>query len=79
MDKTIIDLTNKRYLRMILKEAISEKMDKLLKRNEKIIHSKTYQKKIISNLRDNDFLSMEIELKNNKKAINELMSLLNQL
>ena len=79
MDKTIIDLTNKRYLRMILREAISEKIDKLLKRNEKIIHSKTYQKKIISNLRDNDFLSMEIELKNNKKAINELMSLLNQL
>ena len=79
MDKTIIDLTNKRYLRMILKEAISEKMDKLLKRNEKIIHSKTYQKKIISNLRDNNFLSMEIELKNNKKAIKELMSLLNQL
>jgi len=71
-----INLKDNRILRNALRDAILNEIERLIKRNKKIINSKTYKEKLISNIRDNDFLSLKLELKRNKLYINALNKLL---
>ena len=73
----VIDLRGDRVLRMALTDAILNEINRLRKRNRKIRNLKTYKNQILSNIRSNDFESLQIELKINNAKIERLSKLLN--
>lgn len=73
----IFNLNN--FQKSYLRELVFNEIEKLTKRNKIIVNLKSYQNKIISNLRDNDFLSYKKELSindNNIIFLNKLLEVL---
>lgn len=65
----IINLNLNNFQNSYLREIVFNEIERLTIRNRKIINLKSYKEKIISNLRDNDFLTYQKELEINDLKI----------
>ncbi|MHA1880426.1 MAG: hypothetical protein ACTSYG_08515 [Candidatus Heimdallarchaeota archaeon] len=67
---------NERIKKRIIREALTDMLDKLLKRNNTIMKTKTFRKRIISNFRMTDYNDLRMELNLNKRYINLINEML---